>query len=243
MVFFDITSNIGFIINSLTFSLFIIIVVFFIRFMAKIKRENPSELQNILERMGNDKLDHLKSDMENNERHLRVKILELTDNLLIKYDNIINDLCWVWHYTIVRNLVQHINEAGERNNFSKVLSKNVFNSYRSNLISKVKESHIQKIIVSKKIKCTITEYFQEWDSIEPQIIEGIDHWLTQVRVQAIYNVKQNLELCYKCRRDLHDDKYRSSKIDLIISGLQEQLNDLERRVIQENIESDRRKTT
>ena len=61
-------------------------------------------LEKILERMSNDKLDHLRYDIEINDRKLKNKIDEITESLRLKYTNIIDHHCWIGNYSIVKNL-------------------------------------------------------------------------------------------------------------------------------------------
>ena len=201
------------------------------------------DIQKAIDSISDEKLDRLRYDIDANNDKLKFKMLDATRNLEITFGNIItmNKYCMAGHYMIVKNLIHPLEEAVEKNNFFKVLAMDFFSVYRNDLIVKIKELHINRQSIASKIKCTITEYFQKWPEIAPEIIKNLDdHWLTRARVYAMNICRTNIERCKKCKPDFANDPYRTARVDELIVHYKSITEGLERRVQHERVSPERR---
>ena len=213
-------------------------------FLRHLKKAQPleNEYKIIVERMNNNKFDQMETAIDLNEERLEKKLKSIRGNVRLKMKNIFSvySVCSATRDQITANLIEILTQASYENNFVDMLSTKNYTNYRGDLIAKMREEYIAMENSNRRIKCTITEYFPAVTEIEGFIIGFVDDFLNHIRHEVINMVKANKDICYKYKRDLADDKHWSAEIDQFIIRFQENLADLERRLISENVETERR---
>lgn len=220
------------------------VVVYFLGRLRK-ARPTPTEFEQAIERMSNDMLDQMNTEISVVMDRFRSKVEDLSTIVNLKLEgyfatNLLCSSCVLAKENLIGGILNPLSKAGVKNNFSVVLSKQMFGQYREDLISRIKDRHAQLQQQVKQIRCTVTEYFPDITEITVTAEEVADFWLYKVLLEYTEAVKGCLEVCYKFKQKFIADEYRVSRIDVRIGKYQDTLGNLERRFTSGKVAIERR---
>ena len=225
----------------------IILIILFKIFMRKLAIARPSatEFEWAVERMSNDMLDQMTSEISVAMDRFRSKVEDTTDLVRLKVEgslssNVLCSKCVLTRENLVLHILSPLIRAAQKNNFNSVLSKKMFQQYKSDLMTLVKDRHLYLQNIMKNIHCTITEYYTSIEEIT-EIAEAVyDFWLYKVLYEYTEAIKACLEICYKYKQKFISDNYRVGRIEVRIGKYQDYLANLERRFIANQVAIERR---
>ena len=225
----------------------LILIVVFIIFTNKLRKARPTagEFEQVVERMSNDMLDQMNSEITIAMERFRGNIEEATKLVRWKLEgalasNILCSSCILAKENLILHILSPLERAIQKNNFGVMLSKNVFYKYRADLMSLVKDRHVYLQDLAKKVHCSVTEYFPAADEITAMSEEINDFWLFKVLSEYTEALKSCLEICYRYKQKFIDDNYRVGRIDVRIGKYQDSLANLERRFMTDKVAVERR---
>lgn len=224
----------------------VLIVVFFV-LMNRLRKARPTvpEFERAVERMSNDMLDQMNTDTTKLMEQFRAKVAEDTKAMELKLEgglasNLLCSSCLIAKENLILHILGPLERAGQRNNFSTMLSRQMFGKYRSDLMAVIKDRHLYLQDIVKKTHCTITEYYIQVDEITALSEEVTDHWLYKVLSEYTEAINGCLEICYEYKRKFKNDDFRVGRIDVRIGKYQDILKNLEKRFINDNVAVERR---
>lgn len=216
-------------------------------FMKKLRkaRPSPSEFEWAVERMSNDMLDQMTSKINSHMEQFRSKVEDITKIAELKLiaclsDNLLCSSCLMTKENLVTHILGPLTRAGLKNNFSVMLSKQMFCKYRADLMSLVKDRHVYLKDLIRNTRCTVSEYFPEVDKITIISEEVYDFWLYRVLFEYTEATKGCLDICFDFKRQFYEDDFRVGRIEVRVGKYQASLANLERRFVNEHYSPERR---
>ena len=211
----------------------VVLAIIIFRLIEKFKtvKVGPLELRITKEHMGDTHLSHMGIEVDDLEKDMRDKLDDIVDKIRVKISNLFveNKFCSIIRWAISNTLKEPLSRAVRRNNFYKHLAHSNYQNYRTHIISQIMDNYIEMQIDVKAIRCTITEFYQEWDAVSSKVITVVDICFDQLISAVIQTVQAILEVYKRYERELGEDQYRKDIVGAKIKEYNNILTDLERR--------------
>ena len=192
----------------------------------------PADFQIAKEHTGDRKLSHMYREIKVCEVHHKEKLEDLLDLIELKLLNIFSEhrVCSVTRHYIVSTIIKPLARSVSRNNLAKLLSKQNYEDYYLHVIEKIMDKYVALRNEVKAIRCTITEYYPEWELISKKLNIVVDFLLEQEISIVVFNLEEQLKILTKYEREFSDDAYRRGIVDERKEECLEGLRGLDRRL-------------